>query len=147
MNWASVPRTFFPLDAESELWEFAEHAIPYVLVEMQKGIPRVLASEIGKRIVPMWETMRPDYRRLLENRIAAVMDRAARREFSPHFRRNAKLKEKTSTPTWDILANPLIEAADKRQKAWKAMLRHQKALIEYFRDPNRQQDLPSAISD
>ena len=141
VNWDALPTAFFPLDAESELWEFAEQAIPHVLQEMQKGSPRVLANEIGKHIVPLWETMRADYRGLLETKIKNVLDRATRKEFNKNLRKNKKLKAKTGTPTWDILENPLVEAADKRHKAWKAMLRQQKALIEYFKDPNRQEDL------
>ena len=141
VNWDTLPSAFFPLDADSELWEFAEQSIPHVLQEMQKGSPRVLANEIGKHIVPLWETMRADYRGLLEKKIQTVLDRAARKEFDKNLRKNKKVKAKTGTPTWDILENPLVEAADKRHKAWKAMLRQQKALIEYFKDPHRQEDL------
>ena len=69
VNWNTLPRSFFPLDAESELWEFAEHAIPHVLLEMQKGSPRVLANEIGRQIVPMWETIEPGTRGQLRRRL------------------------------------------------------------------------------
>jgi len=142
VNWDTLPTTFFPVDADSELWEFAEHAIPLVLQEMQKGSPRVLANEIGKDIVPLWETMRPDYQGRLENKIEAVIDRAARREFSNYLHKNERAKARTHTPTWDVMENPLVGAADKRLKAWKAMLKQHKALVEYFKDEHRQEDLP-----
>ena len=84
---------------------------------------------------------RAGYSGTAQKKIATVVDRAARREFGANLRKNTKLKARTSTATWDILANPLMETADKRLKAWKAMLKQQKALIDYFKDPNRQQDL------
>ena len=37
VDWETLPTTFFPVDADSELWEFAEHAIPPVLQDMQNG--------------------------------------------------------------------------------------------------------------
>jgi hypothetical protein len=142
VNWNTLPTTFFPVDADSELWEFAEHAIPLVLQDMQNGAARILANDVGKRIVPRWETMRPDYQKQLEDKIEAVIDQAARREFGANLRKNARAKARTHTPTWDVLENPLLGAADKRQRAWKAMLRQHRSLIAYFKDENRQEELP-----
>jgi hypothetical protein len=100
VDWDTLPTTFFPVDADSELWEFAEHAIPPVLQDMQNDAARILANDIGKRIVPRWDTMRPEYQRQLEDKIEEVIDRAARREFTKYLRKNARAKARTHTPTW-----------------------------------------------
>lgn len=141
INWATLPTWFFPLDAESELWEFAEHAIPLVLQDMQRGVPRILASDLLRRMVPHWDTMRNDYKTLLLQRIETVMDRASRREFSQNLTRNTRAKARTGSATWDVRENPLVGEADKRHKAFRRMRTRQANLIAYFKDPQRQEEL------
>ena len=45
------------------------------------------------------------------------------------------------TSTWDVIDNPLVGVADKRQKAWKVMQKKHRAIIEYFKNPQRQEVL------
>jgi len=142
VNWATAPTWFFPLDSESELWEFAEHAIPLVLEDMQKGVPRILANDLAKRMVPHWDTMRNDYKALLLRKIETVMDRAERREFRKNLAKNTKAKRATHTATWDVRENPLLEEADKRHKAFRTLRKQQASLIAYFKSDQRQEELP-----
>lgn len=141
VNWVTLPTSFFPLDSQSEPWEFAEHAIPIVLESMQKGAPRILATDLANRMVPHWGTMRNDYKTLLLQKIETVMDRAARREFSKHLTKNTRAKARTGSATWDVRDNPLVGEADKRHKAFRAMRRQQEKLIAYLKDPERQEEL------
>lgn len=147
VNWAMLPTAFFPLDAESELWEFAEHAIPHVLEAMQRGAPRILATDLANRMVPHWDTMRNEYKSLLLQKIEAVMDCAARKEFSKHLAKNTKAKKTTHTATWDVRDNPLVGEADKRHKAFRAMRKQQEKLIAYLKDPHRQEELALRVPD
>lgn len=89
----------------------------------------------------MWDRMRPDYRGLLKQKIQKVIDQASRGQFSKHLQRNTTARAVSQSLRWDVLENPLIGAADKRQKAWKAMLKKQETLIDYFKDENRQEYL------
>jgi len=140
INWDTLPTTFFPLDSDSALWEFAEHAIPYVLEDMVGGSPRILLDELGRRMVPLWSRMRPDYRGLLKTKIQEVMNHAAQSEFGTHLQRGTA-RGAIGAPHWDIINNPLVGAADKRQKAWKSMLKKHQALIDYYKNPVRQEML------
>ncbi len=141
VNWGTLPTTFFPLDNDSGLWEFAEHAIPHALEEMVKGSPRIMLDELGKRMIPLWDRMRPDHKGQLKQKIQRVMNRAAQVEFRIHFERGAMRGGAINTPHWNIIDNPLVGAADKRQKAWKAMLKKHQALIDYYRNPEGQEVL------
>ncbi len=142
VNWVTLPTTFFPLDADSDLWEFAEQAIPIVLEEMSNGVPSIALDDLGKKMFRgMWDRMRPDYRGLLKQKIQKVIDQASRGQFSKHLQRNTTARAVSQSLRWDVLENPLIGAADKRQKAWKAMLKKQETLIDYFKDENRQEYL------
>jgi hypothetical protein len=139
VNRANLPMSFFPLDADSELWEFAEVAIPIVLEEMANGLTRIIQNDLGKKMFRgMWDRMRPDDRGQLKQKIQQVMDQAARGQFGRYLQRNTTASGATQSPSWDVLDNPLNGAADKRQKAWRAMLKKQQALVEYFQNPNRQ---------
>jgi hypothetical protein len=141
-NWATLPMSFFPLDADSELWEFAEVAIPIVLEEMASGSNRISREDLGKKMFKgMWDRMHPDYRGLLKTKIQQVMDQASHGQFSRHLERNTTARGTTQSPIWDVLDNPLNGAADKRQRAWRTMRKKQEALIEYFQNPHRQEFL------
>lgn len=140
VNWDTLPTHFFPLDAGSELWEFAEQAIPIVLEAMANGATRISQNDLGKEMFKqMWDRMSPDYKGSLKTKIQQVMDQAARAQFGRHLQRSTA--RGVQSPTWDIVDNPLNAAVDKRQKAWKAMRKKQKELIEYFQNPNRQEFL------
>lgn len=71
---------------------------------------------------------------------ARVGQPPAQVEFQNHFQRGAA-RGAVNTPHWDIIGNPLVGAADKRQKAWKAMLKKHQALIDYYKNPVRQEVL------
>jgi hypothetical protein len=141
VNWSTLPTHFFPLDSDSELWEFAEQAIPFVLEAMANGAPNITQNDLGQKMFrQMWDRMRADYRGLLKQKIQQVMDQASRGQFSKHLERIVGGRS-GNQPSWGVLDNPLIGAADKRQKAWKVMLKKQQALIDYFKDEHRQEYL------
>ena len=142
VNWETIPTGFFPLDADSELWEYAEQIIPAVLEEMFKGAPRIVQNELAKKIIPLWDRMRPDYKGLVKRKIQQVMDHASRSQFSMYLQRApAAARGVIQSLTWDIIANPLVGFADRRQKAWRAMLKKQQSLIEHFQAEQRQEVL------
>jgi hypothetical protein len=142
VDWSKLPMSFFPLDADSELWEFAEVAMTIVLEEMANGSTRIIQNDLGKKMFKgMWDRMQPEYRGQLKQKIQQVMDQASRGQFSKHLQRNTTARAVTQSPSWDVLDNPLNGAVDKRQKAWRAMLKKQQAFIEYLQDPNRQEYL------
>jgi hypothetical protein len=142
VNWDTLPTSFFPLDAESELWEFAEHAIPHVLEQMIKGAPRIRMDDLAKAMIPHYDRMRPDYKGQLKQKIQNVMDHASRAQFSAYLQRSPRAAAGVmQTPTWDVIANPLVGMADKRQRAWKSMQKKHQSLIEHFKNPQRQEVL------
>ncbi|HWX94050.1 MAG TPA: hypothetical protein VNY29_15590 [Terriglobales bacterium] len=142
IDWAKLPMSFFPLDADSELWEFAEVAMTIVLEEMANGATRISRDDLGKKMFKgMWDRMNPEYKGQLKTKIQQVMDQAARGQFGRHLQRNTTARGTTQSPHWDVVDNPLHGAVDRRQKAWRGMLKNQAALIEYFQNPNRQEYL------
>jgi hypothetical protein len=140
IDWETLPMTFFPLDADSELWEYAEQIIPHVLEDMAKGSNRIVSNDLGAKL-HFWRDMRPDYKGLLKQKINQVMNHASRREFSKYLQRNTTARAVTQSLSWDIIDNPLIGASDKRQKAWKTMRKKQETLIAYFKGESRQEVL------
>lgn len=104
INWQNVTTAFFPLDTDSEIWEFAEYVIPAILEDMQNNKAMILASSVGSRIIPFWDQIGKPYRNTLENRIAEVIERASRNQLKKYLRKNSKMKAQTSTQTWDLLA-------------------------------------------
>ena len=106
---------------------------------MASGAPNITQDDLGQKMFrQMWERMRADYRGLLKQKIQQVMNQASRGQFNTHLERTAGGRGGNQQPSWTVLDNPLIGAADKRLKAWKAMLKKQQALIDYFKDENRQ---------
>jgi hypothetical protein len=143
VNWETIPTGFFPLDADSELWEYAEQIIPVVLEEMFNGAPRIVQNEIAKKIIPLWDRMRNDYKGQVKQKIQQVMDHASRSQFNLYLQRApAAARAVIPSLTWDVIDNPLVGIADRRQKAWKAMLKKQQSLIEHFQAEHRQEVLP-----
>jgi len=132
-DWNHVPTVFFPLDKDSELWEFAEFVIPVVLEDMQKNQSRVLAFDIASRVIPFWNNIGPDYRKELSKAVAEVLDRAAQRDFKKYLRKNSAAKAETGTPTWDITDNPLTGVIDKRTKGWKTLRKLQTQFLNHLR--------------
>jgi hypothetical protein len=142
VNWDTLPTSFFPLDGDSELWEFAEHAIPYVLEQMVKGAPRIRMDDLAKAMIPHYDRMRPDYKGQLKQKIQQVMDHASRAQFSTYLQRAPRAAAGVmQTPTWDVINNPLVGTVDKRQKAWKALQKKHQSLIDHFKNPQRQEVL------
>lgn len=143
VDWEKIPSNYFPLDADSEYWEYAEHAIPHVMMEMASGATRIGLDDLARKMfLHHWDRMRPQYRGLLKNKIRQVMDHASRSQFSRHLQISPKAaRARLNTRTWDVIDNPLMGIADKRQKAWKAMLKKHRSLIDYFKNPQRQEVL------
>jgi hypothetical protein len=143
LDWEKLPTGYFPLDADSELWEFAEHAIPHVLEEMAKGATRIRLDDLGKKMFSHhWDRMRPPYKGLLKSKIQQVMDHASRSQFGRHLQiAPAAARARVNTRTWDVIDNPLMGIADRRQKDWKTMLKKHQSLIDYFKNPQRQEVL------
>jgi hypothetical protein len=142
VNWETIPTGFFPLDSDSELWEFAEQIIPVVLEQLFAGAPRIMRDELAKRIIPLWDRMRPDYKGVIKQKIQQVMDHASRSQFSIYLQRMpAAARGVIQGTAWDVIDNPLNGVADRRQKAWKTMLKKHQSLVDHFKAEQRQEVL------
>ncbi len=119
--------------------------MPCVLQDMMRGEARILAEKIGGRVIPFYESIRSEVRKELEKKIAAVIDRAARREFGKYLRKNSQLKGKFGTHAWEIIENPLIGPLEKQQQGLNVMRRLQTKLIEYLQTSPRQEDIPQVL--
>ena len=102
----------------------------------------ITQNDLGQKMFrQMWERMRGDYRGLLQAKNPASEGPSLTWAIEQTPSTNRRGSGGNQQPTWTVLDNPLIGAADRRQKAWKAMLKRQQALIDYFKDENRQRVL------
>ncbi len=142
IDWARVPSSFFPVDKDSPLLDFAALVMPVVFEEMAQGSSRILANYVGERIIRSWEIVDRQYQREVTQKISVILQRASNHEFSAYLRRNKAVSQRTGTQTWDVTDNPLYGASDRRAKAWRDFKRRQKALLDFFGGATVQQDLP-----
>lgn len=133
INWDNIPHQFFPVDADSELWEFAELVIPKVLELMSEGEGRILPRHL-EETVPCWNVLSPDYQRQLRAKLCNTLDRACQRQFEPYIRRNRErgARERLGRH-WDIISHPIAGFSDKRQKEWKKLGALYKQFVEYLK--------------
>lgn len=144
VNWDTVPTYFFPVDVDSELWEFAELAMPKVLELMGNGEARILMRDLEETI-PCWKVLSGDYQGRLRAKLYEALDRACEGQFKNFIRRNREggARERLGRH-WDIINNPIAGSSDKRQKEWKKMVSLHKQFVEYLRtgrDVPEQQEL------
>src|SRR5439155_17222686 len=101
IDWGKVPSYFFPGDADSELWEFAELVIPKVLELMGNGEARILLRHL-EEVIPCWTLMAGEYQGRLRTKIHEVMNRASQRQFEPYIRANRDAGARGRLgPHWD----------------------------------------------
>jgi hypothetical protein len=133
IDWGKVPNYFFPVDADSELWEFAEVLIPHVLQLMGDGETRILERHLEETMRSRSMTPR-EYQRRLRTKMIEVMDQATRRQFAPYFRRNRNqgAGERLGRH-WDIISNPISGSSDKRTKEWKKLMALYEQFLEFLR--------------
>jgi hypothetical protein len=133
IDWGNVPSKFFPVDVDSEPWEFAELVIPMVLEQMGNGETRILERHLEETI-PCWSMMPGDYQRRVRTKMFEVMDQASRRQFQPYLRENRdRAARERLRRHWDIVENPLAGSSDRRTKEWKAMGTLYKQFVEFLR--------------
>jgi hypothetical protein len=140
-DWNIVPTSFFPVDGTSELWEYAEQIIPWLLVQMEGGATRILAEDVAHSIIPLWDTANRNFKQQIEPKIVTVLTYASQNEFAPYIQRNRRLEGRTHSPTWAVIDNPLLNNPDKRLKIWHAMRNLQSAVIEHFRGSGVQEKI------
>jgi hypothetical protein len=143
IDWGKVPTHFFPVDADSELWEFAALIIPRVLELMGDGETRILPRQLEETI-PCWGVMAPEYQGRLRAKINDVMNRASQRHFEPYFRPNRTGAQGRLGRHWDVISNPLSGSSDRRTKDWKSMgllLKRFVGFVKTGRDVPEQQEL------
>ncbi len=134
IDWGKIPYYLFPVDVDSELWEFAELVIPQVLELMGSGEPRILSRHLEETI-PCWGIAPPDYQRRLRTKMYEVMDQASRRQFQPYLRENRdqRARQRLQTRLWDIISNPLTGSSDKRHKGWKQITLLYKQFLAFMK--------------
>lgn len=130
IDFSAIPTYLFPIDKDSDLWEFAEVILPVLIEWMHAGKSRILLDEIAATVVPTWSIVDPQYRRDCASKIERVLDLAARREFKRYLRKNRQAKRKTHTATYDIVFNPVSLAPTKRYSEWRHLQRQQAAFME-----------------
>jgi hypothetical protein len=133
INWDNIPHQFFPVDADSELWEFAELVTPKVLELMGKGEGRILPRDLEETIL-CWNVLSRDYQHQLRTKLCNTLDRACQRQFEPYIRRNRDhgAGERLGRH-WEIINNPIAGSSDKRQKEWKKLGALYKQFVEFLR--------------
>jgi hypothetical protein len=147
IDWSRAPMSYFPVDGDSEEWEYAEQVLPHVLTKMGNGVSRIIVADIARLLVPHWDISNPDFRQSVERKIVTVLDYAERHEFGEFLRRNRAYQGRGSSPAWDVVANPILTEPDKRLKHWRQMKAKQTSVIEHFRGVEVQGELPLEIED
>lgn len=147
VDWSRAPMSYFPLDSNSEDWEYAEQVLPHVLTKMADGVPRIIVADIARLLVPQWEIANRDFRNSVERKIVTVLDYAERHEFGEFLRRNRAYQGRGGSPAWDVVENPVWREPDKRLKHWRQMKAKQTRVIEHFRGDEVQGELPLEIED
>jgi hypothetical protein len=133
IDWGKVPNHFFPVDVDSELWEFAELVIPKVLELMGKGEARILPRDLEETIL-CWNVLSRDYQRQLRTKLCDTLDRACQRQFEPYIRRNRdRGAGERLGRHWDIIDNPIAGSSDRRAKEWKKLGSLYKQFVEFLR--------------
>jgi hypothetical protein len=133
VDWEKVPSYFFPVDANSELWEFGELLIPRIMELMSQAEPRILITHL-EQAIPCWHIMARDYQGRLRSKIHSVMRQACQRHFAAYIRANRDAGARGRLGThWDIIHNPVAALADQRSKEWKKLGAQQKAFLEFLK--------------
>lgn len=133
INWGNVPNYFFPVDVDSESWEFAELVIPKVLELMGNGEARILQSDLEETI-HCWNVLSREYQGRLRTKLCDTLDRACQQQFEAYIRRNRErgARERLGHH-WDIIDNPIAGSSDKRAKEWKKLGSLYKQFVEFLR--------------
>ena len=133
IDWGNIPNYFFPVDVDSELWQFAELVIPRALELMGNGESRILQSDL-EETVHCWNVLSPEYQRRLRTKLCDTLDRACQKQFEPYIRRNRVhgARERLGRH-WDIIENPIAGSSDKRAKEWKKLGSLYKQFVEFLR--------------
>jgi len=133
IDWGKIPYYLFPVDADSELWEFAELVIPKVLEMMGSGETRILSRDLEETI-PCWSIAPGEYQRRLKTKMYEVMGHACGRQFRSYLRENRDQGARQRLQRhWDIISNPLAGSSDKRHKEWKQMTSRYKEFLEFMK--------------
>lgn len=138
-----IPHYFFPVDKDSELWEFAEILMPVVLESMLQRKTRIEAYEIAGSIIPTWDIIDTSYRGEIENKVRDVLLAASQGPFKKYLKRNKAAEGRSHTPTWDIIFNPLELDADKRSAEWRRLAKQQVDFVHTLKSgkPTIQEEL------
>ena len=147
IDWSRAPMSYFPLDGDSEDWEYAEQVLPHVLTRMAGGAPRIIVAELSRQLVPHLDIASPDFRGQIERKIVTVLDYAERHDFGKFLRRNKAFEGRAHSPVWDIVENPILRQPDKRMKLWRQMKARQAEVIAHFRGDEIQGELPLEMED
>jgi hypothetical protein len=119
----------------------AEQIIPRLLTQMEAGDTRIVAKDIARDIIPLWDTANENFRQQIEAKIVDVMTYASQHEFEAYIRRNRRLEGRTHSRTWEVIDNPLLKTPDMRLKIWHTMRKLQSAVIEHFRGTGVQENI------
>lgn len=77
INWDNAPTSFSPVDGSSELWEYAEQIIPFLLTRMEAGDTRIVAEDVAHHIIPLWDTANQNFSQQVAAKIVAVLTYAS----------------------------------------------------------------------
>jgi hypothetical protein len=95
VNWDVVPQHYFPVDVESQDWQFAEYIMPELIAAILRGDTEIPIDYLMKSLILQWDFISPSYKKKLRQRVLLIVRRAASRRFngymtvSPHKNQNA----------------------------------------------------------
>jgi hypothetical protein len=134
IDWDTVPSYFFPVDVDSELWEFAEVLVPRIFELMGRGEPRIMLAQLEDAI-PCWNVLARNYQGRLRDKIHAVMRQACQNQFEQYIRPNRDHGARNRLGVhWDIINNPVARVSDGRNAEWRRLATKQRAFLELLRN-------------
>lgn len=140
VNWKYIPRSFIPLNSESELWEIAELLLPIILKYLKDKRTTISIEDICKDSCITWDIMGTPGKDDFRSNLKKVLGQASRHEFRGIFRSGGR-----KFINLEIINNPLDTDMEKLPGVFRKLREKQKKFIERLRTGKAfkgQMDLP-----
>jgi hypothetical protein len=127
-NVETAPTGYVPIGPDSELWEVAEVVMPVVISGMHERKSRMSVSEVAADAChETWGVLDRSARTDIKVKTGAVLQQAARREFSDHLTYSGASRMLT------ITRGPLDLAPSRRTSALQTLIRAQSQMLDRLR--------------
>ncbi|MGB8991706.1 MAG: hypothetical protein WCD80_06590 [Desulfobaccales bacterium] len=128
VNWKYIPRSFVPVNSESDLWEIAELLLPKILKYLKEKRTTIDIEEICQDCCITWDIMGKPGKDDFRSNLKKVLAKAARHEFRGIFRSGGR-----KFINLEIINNPLDTDMDKLPRVFRNLREKQKKFIERLR--------------